>query len=279
MGWWLNRPCSREYLMQQLSPADLSILLIEPSDVQRKIIIKQLSEEGATQVSTADGIDSAMLQLKQHKADLVISSLYFEQGTSLELLAKLKNDSDLAEVPFVLISSETKKAQLEQFKQSGVVAILPKPFNSVQLGKALNAAIDLLSPAELELSLFDVHDVRVLVVDDSRLARNHIKRVLQNLGIQHLTEAEDGQQAIELLKNNMFDLVVTDFNMPEVNGQELTQYIREHSQQSHIPVLMVTSEANESHLSNIAQSGVNALCDKPFEPETVRALLSRIMEH
>ena len=265
--------------MQQLSPADLSILLIEPSDVQRKIIIKQLSEEGATQVSTADGINSAMLQLKQHKADLVISSLYFEQGTSLELLAKLKSDSDLAEVPFVLISSETKKAQLEQFKQSGVVAILPKPFNSVQLGKALNAAIDLLSPAELELSLFDVHDVRVLVVDDSRLARNHIKRVLQNLGIQHLTEAEDGQQAIELLKNNMFDLVVTDFNMPEVNGQELTQYIREHSQQSHIPVLMVTSEANESHLSNIAQSGVNALCDKPFEPETVRALLSRIMDH
>jgi two-component system chemotaxis response regulator CheY len=265
--------------MQQLSPSDLSILLIEPSDVQRKIIIKQLAEEGATQISTADSIATAMLQLKQHKADLVISSLYFEQGTSLELLAKLKNDSDLAEVPFVLISSETKKAQLEQFKQSGVVAILPKPFNSVQLGKALNAAIDLLSPAELELSLFDVHDVRVLVVDDSRLARNHIKRVLQNLGIQHLTEAEDGQQAIELLKNNMFDLVVTDFNMPEVNGQELTQYIREHSQQSHIPVLMVTSEANESHLANIAQSGVNALFDKPFEPETVRALLSRIMEH
>ena len=88
-----------------------------------------------------------------------------------------------------------------------------------------------------------------------------------------------GYVAIDLLQNNMFDLVVTDFNMPEVNGQELTQYIREHSQQSHIPVLMVTSEANESHLANIAQSGVNALCDKPFEPETVRALLSRIMEH
>jgi two-component system chemotaxis response regulator CheY len=279
MGRWLTAQRVSEYLMQQLSPADLSILLIEPSDVQRKIIIKQLAEEGSTQVSTADSIASALVQLKQHKADLVISSLYFEQGTSLELLAKLKNDADLADVPFVLISSETKKAQLEQFKQSGVVAILPKPFNSVQLGKALNAAIDLLSPAELELSLFDVHDVRVLVVDDSRLARNHIKRVLQNLGIQHLTEAEDGQQAIELLRNNMFDLVVTDFNMPEVNGQELTQYIREHSQQSHIPVLMVTSEANESHLANIAQSGVNALCDKPFEPETVRALLSRIMEH
>ena len=117
--------------MQQLSPSDLSILLIEPSDVQRKIIIKQLAEEGATQVSTADSIATAMLQLKQHKADLVISSLYFEQGTSLELLAKLKNDANLADVPFVLISSETKKAQLEQFKQSGVVAILPKPFNSV----------------------------------------------------------------------------------------------------------------------------------------------------
>ena len=123
-----------------------------------------------------------------------------------------------------------------------------------------------------------MHDIRVLVVDDSRLARNHIKRVLSNLGIQHLTEAEDGQQAIEILKQQMFDLVVTDYNMPEVNGRELTQYIRENSQQSHIPVLMVTSEANDTHLSNIAQSGVNAMCDKPFEPELVKALLFKLLE-
>ena len=262
----------------QLSPADLHILLIEPSDVQRKIIRKKLAEENVSQVSEADSLSSALTQIAQHKPDAIACALHFADGTAEQLLKQLKTNEDTAEIPFLLVSSESRKAQLEAFKQSGVVAILPKPFNALQLGKALNAAVDLLSPAELELTLFDVQDVRVLVVDDSKLARNHIKRVLGNLGMQHITEAEDGQQAIAVLQQQMFDLVVTDYNMPEINGQELTEYIREHSTLSHIPILMVTSEANDTHLANIAQSGVNALCDKPFEPDAVKQLLYRLLE-
>ncbi|MBV2128842.1 response regulator [Arsukibacterium indicum] len=264
--------------MQQLSPADLHILLVEPSDTQRKIISHHLKQEQVQHISEANTVNAAFLKLNEHQPDLIACALHFADGTALDLLQKIKQIPKLAEIPFMLVSSETRKATLEEFKQSGVVAILPKPFTTAHLGKALNAAIDLLSPSELELSLFDVHDIRVLVVDDSRLARNHIKRVLSNLGIQHLTEAEDGREAIAILKQQMFDLVVTDYNMPEVNGRELTQYIRENSQQSHIPVLMVTSEANDTHLSNIAQSGVNAMCDKPFEPELVKALLFKLLE-
>ena len=76
-----------------------------------------------------------------------------------------------------------------------------------------------------------------------------------------------------------FDLVVTDYNMPEVNGRELTQYIRVQSQQSHIPVLMVTSESSETHLANIEQDGAHALCDKPFEPQFIKKLLFQLLEH
>jgi len=262
----------------QLSPADLHILLVEPSDVQRKIIRKKLAEENVTQVAEADSVATALKQINLHKPDAVACALHFVDGTGEQLLQHLKAHADTADIPFMLVSSESRKAQLEAFKQSGVVAILPKPFDAMQLGKALNAAVDLLSPAELELTLFDVHDVRVLVVDDSKLARNHIKRVLANLGMQHIVEAEDGQQAMAILQQQMFDLVVTDYNMPEVNGQELTEFIRNNSTQSHIPVLMVTSEANDTHLSNIAQSGVNALCDKPFEPEAVKQLLYRLLD-
>ena len=262
----------------QLSPADLHILLVEPSDVQRKIIRKKLAEENVNQVVEAASMQQAMQHIAQHKPDAIACALHFADGTGEQLLKQLKAEAATADIPFMLVSSESRKAQLEAFKQSGVVAILPKPFDAMQLGKALNAAVDLLSPAELELTLFDVHDVRVLVVDDSKLARNHIKRVLGNLGMQHIVEAEDGQQAISILQQQMFDLVVTDYNMPEVNGQELTEYIREHSTLSHIPVLMVTSEANDTHLANIAQSGVNALCDKPFEPDAVKQLLYRLLE-
>ncbi|MBZ9613289.1 response regulator [Rheinheimera maricola] len=262
-----------------LSPANLHILLVEPSEVQRKIIRKKLAEEQVTQVEEADSLASAINKIQQHKPDAIACALHFADGTAEQLLIQLKADPSTAEIPFLLVSSETRKAQLEAFKQSGVVAILPKPFDAMQLGRALNAAVDLLSPAELELTLFDVHDVRVLVVDDSRLARNHIRRVLSNLGMQSIVEAEDGKQAISQLQQQMFDLVVTDYNMPEVNGRELTEYIREHSTLSHIPVLMVTSEANDTHLANIAQSGVNAMCDKPFEPDAVKQLLYRLLDH
>jgi two-component system chemotaxis response regulator CheY len=179
----------------------------------------------------------------------------------------------------MLISSETRKHALETFKQSGVIAILPKPFTRENLGKAINATLDILSPQELELELYDVHDIKVLIVDDSMLARNHIRRVLTNLGIQHFTEAVDGQKAIAALNDKMFDLIVTDYNMPEVNGQELAQFIRNESHQSHVPILMVSSEANDTHLANIAQSGVNAMCDKPFEPKTVKKLIYQLLDN
>ena len=91
---------------------------------------------------------------------------------------------------------------MEEFKQAGVAAILPKPFEPLHLSRALNASLDLINHDELELDLFDVHDVRVLLVDDSKLARNHIRRVLNNLGLLKVTEAEDGQQAIEKLESD-----------------------------------------------------------------------------
>ncbi|MCU4675508.1 response regulator [Catenovulum sp. 2E275] len=263
--------------MAQLAPGDLSILLVEPSAVQRKVIIKHLEQESITQIEEAEDISSARAKILQHIPDLVVSALHFSDGTGLDLLHHIRYSEPYADVPFMLVSSEWRKTQLEEFKQAGVVAILPKPFDSDHLATAINSTIDLLSADELNLDLFDVQDVRVLVVDDSRLARNHIKRVLTNLGVQRITEAQDGAQAKAILADQMFDLVVTDYNMPEVDGRELTEFIRQQSQQSHIPVLMVSSEANDTHLANIEQAGVNAICDKPFEPQMVKQILFSLL--
>jgi two-component system chemotaxis response regulator CheY len=204
--------------------------------------------------------------------------MYFDDGTALELLHQVRNNSAISDTPFMLVTSEDKRENLEEFKQSGVIALLPKPFTSNHLAAAISTTMDLLSVDELDLEYFDVHEIRVLLVDDSRLARNHIRRVLNNLGLLKITEAADGSEAITLLNDNMYDLVVTDYNMPEVDGRELTQYVRNVSEQSHIPILMVTSESNDAHLENIVKDGVNALCDKPFEPQNVKKILYKILE-
>lgn len=264
--------------MRSLSPSDLNILLVEPSAMQRKIIIQQLQKEQVEAIDQAKNSQQALERIRAVRPDLVISALHFDDGTGLDLLQAIRHTPELEELPFMLISSETRREQLEQFKQSGIVAILPKPFNRQHLGNAINSTLDMLTTEELELELYDIDQLRVLVVDDSRMARKVISRVLTNLGVTHITEAADGSEAITLLDQQTFDLVVTDYNMPEVTGVELTEHIRQSDSYSHLPVMMVTSEANDTHLSHVAQSGVNAIADKPFEPELVKRLLARLLE-
>lgn len=266
--------------MYNISLSEVSIILVEPSDTQRKIITKQLAAADILQVEAVSCVKEAMEAVSKHGADLVVSAMYFEDGSGLDIIKQIKSDESLASIPFMLISSENRVEKLEEFKQSGVAAILPKPFTPDNLSKALNASLDLINSEELNLELFDIHEVRVLLVDDSKLARNHICRVLNSLGLQKIEQAENGAQALTLLKENTFDLVVTDYNMPEMDGRELSEFIRFNPDTAHIPIIMVTSESTSSlHMANIHQTGVNALCDKPFEVNEVRSMLASLLNN
>jgi two-component system chemotaxis response regulator CheY len=263
----------------QLSISDLQILLVEPSDTQAKIIAGLLGEEDVNGVDIVKNVAQAKEAIDRNNVDVVVSTMYLADGTGLDILTYLKNSNETASVPFMLVSSETSLSKLENFKQSGVAAILPKPFEPIHLQRGLNASLQLLNTEELDLSLFDVTSLRVLLVDDSRLARNHIKRVLQNMGMKIFTEAENGAHALTFLKDNEFDLVITDYNMPEMDGRELSEYIRYNPATSHIPIIMVTSESSDSaKMANIQQTGVNALCDKPFESDEVRSILAQLLD-
>ncbi len=119
--------------------------------------------------------------------------------------------------------------------------------------------------------------LRVLVVDDSRMARNHLGRVLQQIGIENIDFAEDGQEGIQRLEEAAYDLVVTDYNMPVMDGEAMINHIRQSPDYSHTPIMMVTSE-DESRLASVRQAGVSAICDKPFEVNQVRQLLISLLE-
>ncbi len=263
--------------MTELTSSDLNILLVEPSSVQRKIIRKELTKERVEAIDEADCVDAAKKRIHAVRPDLVICSLYLPDGSAMDLLKDIRQNPETTDLPFMLVSSETRHSQLDQFKQSGVIAILPKPFSHEHLATAINSTLDILSHDELDLEYYDPASLRVLVVDDSRMARKVITKVLGNLGINHITQATDGSEAITLLPQG-FDLIVTDYNMPEVNGLELAEHIRNSTDYSHLPILMVTSESTHAHLSNVAKSGVNAMADKPFEPSVVKQLLARILE-
>lgn len=140
-----------------------------------------------------------------------------------------------------------------------MMAILPKPFSVDDMRMALEATAEYMIHDD-EDALRDGESLKVLVVDDSVTARNRFSRLLNNVGMEAITLARDGLEAVKILEETLFDIVITDFNMPEMDGERLTSYIRDHSSQSSIPILMVTSEANEARLDSVIKSGVSAIC-------------------
>ncbi len=256
---------------------DLFILLVEPSSAQSKIIIKQFDVLGVVNYERVIKGADALELIGKDTPDLIISAMYLPDMTGAELVRSLRRDKENLEVVFMLISTETCLYQLEPVRQAGATAILPKPFDASQLKKALLTTMDYLDMDQFQFDNFEPDKLNVLVVDDSRLARKQIVRTLKMMGIEKFSEAVDGKDAKPIIDKEYFDLIVTDYNMPEVDGQELIEFIRNESKQSGVPILMVTSEGNMNKLAAVEQSGVSAICDKPFEPKTVKTMIEAIM--
>tara|TARA_R110000803_G_scaffold67240_3_gene128897 strand:+ start:1540 stop:1944 length:405 start_codon:yes stop_codon:yes gene_type:complete len=121
-------------------------------------------------------------------------------------------------------------------------------------------------------------NMKVLVVDDFSTMRRIIKNLLRDLGFTNISEADDGSTALPMLKDGAFDFVVTDWNMPGMQGIDLLKAIRADSKLSHIPVLMVTAEAKKEQIVMAAQAGVNGYIVKPFTAATLNSKLDKIFE-
>ncbi|NQD37305.1 response regulator [Permianibacter sp. IMCC34836] len=263
--------------MARLAVSDLSLLVVEPSAIQQKIFLQHLRDAKVHQVEVVGSGAEALAELNRHLPDLLISSYYLPDMTAVELVHQLRQETRFQNLPFMLVSSETRFSMLDPIRQAGVVAILPKPFTADDIVRGLKAGLHYVEPDELQLDSWDVKTLRVLVVDDSALARRHISRVLGDMGISQITTAENGRDGVAKFAAGTFDLVVTDYNMPEMDGQELVTAIRQREDGAYVPILMVTSEQNSTRLDMVAQAGVSALCDKPFEPDSVRQLLRSVL--
>ncbi len=120
--------------------------------------------------------------------------------------------------------------------------------------------------------------MNILVVDDFSTMRRFIKNLLKDLGFSNIQEADDGSTALPMLQQGDFDFVVTDWNMPGMQGIDLLRNIRADDNLKHLPVLMVTAEAKKEQIVAAAQAGVNGYVVKPFTAATLKEKLAKIFE-
>lgn len=120
--------------------------------------------------------------------------------------------------------------------------------------------------------------MNILIVDDFSTMRRIIKNLLRDLGFNNTQEADDGSTALPMLQKGDFDFVVTDWNMPGMQGIDLLKAIRADDSLKHLPVLMVTAEAKREQIIAAAQAGVNGYVVKPFTAATLKEKLDKIFE-
>ena len=124
----------------------------------------------------------------------------------------------------------------------------------------------------------DPSKIRFLVVDDFSTMRRIVRNLLKELGYTQAEEAEDGAVALQKLKGGGFDFVVSDWNMPNMDGLQLLQAVRADPALKHLPVLMITAEAKKENIIAAAQSGASGYIVKPFTAGTLNDKLVKIFE-
>ena len=121
-------------------------------------------------------------------------------------------------------------------------------------------------------------ELRFLVVDDFSTMRRIVRNLLKESGFSEADEAEDGVVALQKLRNSAFDFVVTDINMPNMNGFQLLTEIKNDEKLKHIPVLMVTAEARKEDIVLAAQQGAAGYIVKPFTKATLEEKMIHILK-
>src|SRR5262249_40072560 len=271
-----DQTISQKRLDADASPA--TVVLVEPSRTQSGIIRKYLQAQGIEQIVAVSSGEEALRTVRPKPPCAVISALHLPDMTGVHLAQEIRADLKGAAPGFVLISSEAESSETGSLSKCGNAVVLQKPFTPEKLADALRLVLSQpQSTNSASSATRQRNQTRVLIVDDSTAARLHIRGVLTGLGLSQFVEALDGAQAVAAVARETFDLIVTDYNMPFMDGRGLVGYLKQTPATASVPIIMVTTETDPAKLNEVRQLGVAAVCDKGFRPEVVGKIIDQLL--
>jgi two-component system chemotaxis response regulator CheY len=120
-------------------------------------------------------------------------------------------------------------------------------------------------------------DIKILVVDDFATMRRMIRNILKQLGYTNIEEADNGEAAMAILESRDVDLIISDWNMPQMSGLELLKAVRGDERLKDLPFIMVTAEGQRENILEAAQNKVSQYVVKPFTADTIAAKIDDVM--
>jgi two-component system chemotaxis response regulator CheY len=281
----VNKPTEATVVVGPKAQAT-KVLIVEPSRVQAGIIRKYLEAQGIVVAAAVVTGQQALDAIRAERPDGIVGSLHLDDMTGIDLARRIRAELPQQAPGFVLISSEAEAGDADSLSKLNRVVSLRKPFTPEQLFQSLNLVTGRSQPPKSASGVRSGGSsvwhranrtrYRVLIVDDSALARRHERSVMEALGFSQIVEAADGAQAIAAAAREPFDLIVTDYNMPLMDGHAFVSYLKQTPATAGIPVVMVTTETDEKILGPIRALGVIAIFDKTFAPDMVGPVLDKL---
>ena len=235
---------------------DLKILVIEDNEVERSIILKNLKKNGFDADFAVDG-ESGLELIKKNTPNVLILDIVLPGISGWEVLKEVKKNKETWNTEVIMISS------LDERKNGyvmGAFDYILKPFDPEQLLRTLQKFVN---------GDKEEKEYKILIVDDDEGSRHIIKKVFSKEGFKSkIMEAENGKEAIEIIKNEIPDLIILDLMMPIMNGFEVSLKLQNSSEWSKIPVIINTSKDLTKDEINMLNVGINKIIHKGHNPKT-----------
>ncbi|MBI5186685.1 MAG: response regulator [Nitrospinae bacterium] len=246
-----------------LSP---QILVVEDSAVTRRALTKRLKDYGAEVTQAEDGQQGLEMAIAG-KFDLIISDVEMPRLNGLELCRKLKENPATRAIPVVIMSSLDGDNEIDRGFQAGAAAYISKTDAPSQLSEVIDRI--------LKKAAFQ-RERTVLVVDDSFTIRKLVEKGLSEAGFQ-VVSAKNGKEALEVMRGRKPDLILSDIDMPEMNGVEFCKAAHADPDLVLIPFVIMSANSQRAMVRRMLQRGVAAYLVKPFNLEQLVATIEKLL--
>lgn len=276
-------------------PKETVFLVVDDFESMRNIVAKHIRSFGigvANVLKAGNGAE-ALAILKQHKINCVLSDWNMPVMTGIDLLKAVRSDEKLSHLPFIMITAEAKREQIEEAAYSGVSDMLIKPYTLERLEERINKALIAKSRAivrsrEQSSSAPEVKTIAspprelsrpsILVVDDTPDNLHMIADLFEDE--YQVLVANNGQKALDIVQSDKQpDLVLLDIMMPGMDGFEVFKRMREHPNSEHIPVIFVTAMTSEEAFLKGLGLGAIDFVTKPIDPDVLKLRVRNFMKY
>ena len=265
----------------------IKVLVVDDNATSRDIlekILESFSFEVTLSASGEEGLAELESAPKDQPYDLVIMDWKMPKMDGIETSRRIKHHKDLGKIPpIILVTAYGREEVMQQAEQLALEGFLLKPVSPSVLFDAIMHAMgeDLQKVSHVDRKkeqvaedLKAIHGARVLLVEDNEINQQVALEILEGAGL-NVSLAENGQKAVSAVKENNYDAVLMDIQMPVMNGYEATREIREDERFKDLPIIAMTAHAMAGDEDKSLEAGMNGHVTKPIDPDQLFATLQK----